>query len=56
MKEKLTQWLIRIARLKVNELVDFKVNGTHATNNCVERGRMKIEKRKIVDSYFFSQS
>ena len=30
--------------------VDFKVNETHVTNNCVQRRRLKIAKPKIVDS------
>ena len=30
--------------------VDPKVNETHVTNNRVQRGRLKIAKRKIVDS------
>ena len=29
---------------------DFKVNETHVTNNRVQRRRLKIAKRKIVDS------
>ena len=31
-------------------VVDFKVNETHVTNNCVHRRRLKIAKPKIVDS------
>ena len=30
--------------------VDFKVNETHVTNNCVQWGRLKIAKSKIADS------
>ena len=30
--------------------VDFKVNETHVTNNCIQRRRLKISKPKIIDS------
>lgn len=31
--------------------VDFKINESHVTKNCVQRGRLKIEKPKIVNSW-----
>ena len=43
------KWAVDIVANKGCLGVDFQVNESHVTNNCVQRKRLKIAKQRIVD-------